>query len=102
MRVISPKRLEEFWTAHAKAKAPLGRWMKEACSAEWESFEDTRGAFPHADQVKVKSKRLVTIFSAGGNDYRIITAIHYNRQRIYILRILTHSEYDKGEWKAQL
>ena len=30
---------------------------------------------------------------------RIITAIHYNRQRIYIRAVLTHEEYDKGKWK---
>jgi mRNA interferase HigB len=102
MRIISPKRLEEYWNTHADAKAPLKKWLKEAESAEWENFEQTREAFPHADQVKVKSKRLVTIFNAGGNNHRIITGLHYNRNRIYILRVMTHSEYSKGDWKRQL
>ena len=26
-------------------------------------------------------------------------AIHYNRQKIYIRTVLTHLEYDKGNWK---
>ena len=30
---------------------------------------------------------------------RLISAIHYNNHRIYIRRILTHAEYDRGDWK---
>ena len=30
----------------------------------------------------------------GGNKVRVITAIHYNRNRIYIRAVLTHEEYD--------
>jgi mRNA interferase HigB len=36
------------------------------------------------------------------NDYRLITAIHYNRKKIFILRFLTHAEYAKGKWKGTL
>ncbi|MEH1863958.1 MAG: type II toxin-antitoxin system HigB family toxin [Nostoc sp.] len=28
-----------------------------------------------------------------------IAAIHYNRQKVYIRAVLTHSEYDEGKWK---
>ncbi|MBD2441660.1 type II toxin-antitoxin system HigB family toxin [Dolichospermum sp. FACHB-1091] len=34
-----------------------------------------------------------------GNKYRLITSIHFNRQKVYICYILTHSEYDKNIWK---
>jgi HTH-type transcriptional regulator/antitoxin HigA len=27
------------------------------------------------------------------------TAIHYNRRKVYIRAVLTHGDYDKGEWK---
>ncbi|WP_223212348.1 type II toxin-antitoxin system HigB family toxin [Microcystis aeruginosa] len=30
---------------------------------------------------------------------RLIAAIHYNRQKIYIREVLTHSEYDTNKWK---
>ncbi|WP_174782659.1 type II toxin-antitoxin system HigB family toxin [Dolichospermum planctonicum] len=29
----------------------------------------------------------------------MITSIHFNRQKVYIRYILTHSEYDKNLWK---
>ena len=36
-----------------------------------------------------------TIFDVGGNKYRIVTAIHYNRRKVYIRHVLTHAEYDR-------
>ncbi|MFM6754705.1 MAG: type II toxin-antitoxin system HigB family toxin, partial [Dolichospermum sp.] len=32
--------------------------------------------------------------------YRLIASIHFNRQKVYIRYILTHSEYDKDRWKS--
>jgi mRNA interferase HigB len=40
-----------------------------------------------------------TVFNIKKNEYRLITVIHYNRFKVYIRAILTHSEYDKGKWK---
>jgi len=60
-----------------------------------------RQTFPHADQVTVKSNRTVTIFNIT-NDFRLITAIHYNRQEIFTMRFLTHAEYSKNTWPASL
>ena len=59
------------------------------------SFVELRQLFPSADQVGNK-----TVFNIGGNKYRLIAALHYNRNRIYIRAILTHREYDRGNWKA--
>lgn len=42
------------------------------------------------------------VFNIGGNKYRLIAAIHFNRQIIFVLRFLTHAEYDKNIWKEQL
>jgi len=39
------------------------------------------------------------VFDIGGNKYRLITAIHFNTQRLFIRHVLTHSQYDNGEWK---
>ncbi len=35
----------------------------------------------------------------GGNKARLITAVHYNTQRVYIRYVLTHAEYDGNKWK---
>ena len=66
------------------------------------SLNEVRIAFPHADVVEVASGKPVTVFNVAGNKYRLVTAIHYNRQVVYTLRVLTHAEYSKGKWKEQL
>lgn len=42
------------------------------------------------------------IFNIGGNKYRLITAIHYNTRKVFVLRFLTHVEYDSQGWKEDL
>lgn len=49
----------------------------------------------------VKSKRTVTVFNIT-NDFRLISAIHYNRQEVFTMRFLTHAEYGKNTWITSL
>jgi len=41
----------------------------------------------------------LVVFNIGGNKYRLIAAIHFNRRKLYIRHVLTHTEYDKERWK---
>jgi hypothetical protein len=34
--------------------------------------------------------------------FRLIAAVHVNKQRVFTLQFLTHSEYSKDEWKKLL
>ena len=61
-----------------------------------------RRVYPHADPVTVASGNTVTVFNIRGNKYRLIAAIHYNRRRAYVLRLLRHVEYSKNLWKDSL
>ncbi len=40
------------------------------------------------------------VFNIGGNKYRLITRILYPIQKVYILKVMTHEECDKGNWKT--
>lgn len=102
MRIISKRTLIAFWTRHASAKAPLESWYLIVKAKEWKHFAEVRQSYSSADQVKVASGRIITIFNAGGNNDRILTAIHYNTRTVFVLRVLTHAEYNKGEWKRTL
>lgn len=48
------------------------------------------------------SGRTVTIFNVCGNDFRLITAIHYDRRKVFVLNFLPHSEYSRNHWKDRL
>jgi len=62
--------------------------------ASFDSFVDLRKTFPSADQVGK-----FTVFNIGGNKVRLIVAIHYNRKKIYIRHVLTHSKYNRMKWR---
>lgn len=38
-----------------------------------------------------------TVFNIAGNKYRLITRINYEKQRVFVLHLLTHTEYDHGD-----
>jgi mRNA interferase HigB len=44
----------------------------------------------------------LTVFNIGGNKYRLIASIHYNRRKVYIRNVLTHAEYDRETWKRRI
>jgi mRNA interferase HigB len=96
MHVISRKALREFWAAHTDAEEPLKRWLKIAERAEWSDFAALRADFPSADLVG----RWIVI-NIGGNKYRLILEVFFRNQVVLIRHVLTHKEYDKGNWKGQ-
>jgi mRNA interferase HigB len=101
-RVISLKRLREFWQRHQDAQEPLRDWYRTALKASWRHIQDVRRDYPHADAVIVASGRPVTVFNICGNKYRLIVDIVYRVQVIYICAVLTHAEYSKNRWKNKL
>jgi mRNA interferase HigB len=60
----------------------------------FDSFVHLRQTFPDADRVGK-----LTVFNIGGNKARLIAAVHYNRETVYIRAVLTHEEYDEGKWR---
>jgi len=94
MRVISKRKIIEFSEMHQDSENSLNSWYKIISKTDFISFNDLRKTFPNADLVDN-----LTVFNIGGNKYRLIAAIHYNRQILYIRHILTHKEYDKNKWR---
>ena len=95
MHIITRKRLDEFARAHPDAQRSLQHWFTIVRKTDYTSFVDLRKTFPWADQVDQ-----FTVFNIGGNKFRLIAAIHYNRKTLYIRHILTHAEYDRNTWRT--
>ena len=94
MRIVSKAAITDFCKKHRDAVEPLMHWYVVAKRARWTNLTDVREDFRHADAVGA-----FTVFNVAGNKYRLIAAIKYRWQLVYIRRILTHSEYDKERWK---
>lgn len=94
MRVIAKRTLRTFWQSspqYADAKRALEAWHAEALKATWRTPQDIKDQFRSASILK--NNRV--IFNIGGNKYRLVTAIDYIRQTIFIKFIGTHKQYDK-------
>ena len=100
MHIISQKTIDDFASQHPTAKASLNSWLKIVSKTRISNFNELRAAFPSADVVKNAKGDNLTVFNIHGNDIPLIAAIHYNRNKLYIRHILTHSEYDKEKWKT--
>lgn len=94
MHIITRKRLLDFAKKHPPCKSSLETWYRIIKNCKFNTFAELRKAFPSADQVGK-----FTVFNIGGNKARLIVAVHYNTQRVYVRHVLTHVEYDRDKWK---
>ena len=94
MHVISKKALKEFWTKYPDSENPLKAWFRTMRRSSHETLNRLRETFPKADKVGDK-----IVFDIGGNKYRLITVIHFNRGKVFVRHVLTHKEYDGGGWQ---
>jgi len=92
MRVISNKALNDFSKIHPSADEPLQAWRKIVESRLFSNFADIKATFNATDKVDI-----YYVFDIGGNKFRIVAAIHFDQQKLFIRYVFTHKEYDK--WK---
>jgi len=100
MRVISKARLKKFWEfpGHKDAEGPLRAWYTHVNNktVSWQSWGDVRVSFGNASSVGN-----CVVFNIKGNDYRLIARILYISQKVFVLKVMTHEEYDENKWKEQ-
>jgi mRNA interferase HigB len=91
MKVIAVSALRRFWERHPDAEQPLKAWYDEAKHATWTIPQDIRNRYASASFVGHNR----VVFNIKGNDYRLIVAVAYRFQAIYIKFIGTHVEYSR-------
>lgn len=91
MHVISQKRLREFWSKHPGAEKALRAWWTIMKAATFTSSHDLREVFPTAD-FRTNGR---VIFNIGPNADRLVLDMRYEFGRAFVVRVLTHAEYDR-------
>lgn len=91
MRIIAKRRLREFWERHPDAKGPLENWYARVRRDKWATPASVTAKYPRASLVG--GDRVV--FNVKGNDYRLVVAIDYANEIVFIRFIGTHAEYDR-------
>lgn len=90
MRVIAVKQLWDFWLRHPDAEQALRAWFDEASKARWLTPQDIKRAYASASFLA--GRRVV--FNIRGNQYRLVVAVAYRYEAVYIKFIGTHAQYD--------
>ena len=90
MRVISNKALPDFATLHPASADPLRAWRRIVEGSHLRNFADLRRSFNSVDRVGD-----FYVFDIAGNRYRLVAAIHLDRQLLFIRHVFTHAQYDK-------
>ena len=97
MRIISKKKIRDYCKGNAQAELPLVEWYLKFQEINAANFNELKTVFNSVDYVNG-----YTVFDIGGNNYRLITAIHYNTQVCYVRTIWAHAEYNKEYNQAKL
>lgn len=94
MKLISNRVLREFAQVHADAETPLQAWRRLIEKASYRNFADLCATFASADKI---GDRIV--FNIGGYKYRLVAAVLFSVQQVFVKAVLTHADSGKGEWK---
>lgn len=100
MRVISKARLRQFWKLPGRetAAGPLRAWYTHVNNkaVAWQVWADVKADFANASIVGN-----CVVFNIGGHKYRLVTRILYVSQKVFVLKVMTHAEYDEDLWKKE-
>ena len=96
MKVNHWGRARLFIKEHPEAESALRAWKRAVLEANWDNFPDVKETFNSADWYEG-----AIIFDIAGNNIRLVAVCRFDLGRLYIDRVMTHEEYDKGTWKKR-
>ena len=94
MKLISNRVLREFAAIHPSAEAGLQNWRRLVERGSYRNFSELKDTFASVDKVGDRY-----VFNIGGNKFRLIAAISFATQHVFVKSVLTHGEYDQEKWK---
>jgi mRNA interferase HigB len=98
VHVISRRPLVDFSRRHSDARNALAAWFKLARKGTFRDLPELKRTFGGVDYLRI-GEREFYVFNVGGNKCRLIAAVHFNTQKLFVRYVLTHAEYDRGDWK---
>jgi len=95
MRIISNRALRAFATRHPLADGPLQGWRRVIEKNAFANWAALKAAFNTVDKVGPW-----VVFDIGGNKYRLVAYVRFEKQIVYVKAVLTHRDYDQETWKS--
>ena len=101
MRIIARKTLRDFVESlrggkdQKAVKSALDAWFYEVQDANWKAPTDVTRSYANASIVGDR-----VVFNIKGNSYRLVVAVDYRRQIVFIKWLGPHAAYDKIDVKT--
>ena len=102
MRIIARSTLKRYLESqrrhagHGALKGAVDAWFDEVRRAEWTNMATVKRLYRSASVVSADR----VVFNIKGNDYRLVTAMDFEKRIVWIKWIGTHSEYDRIDVKT--
>lgn len=96
MRIISTKHLNDYSDRNPETKIHLDSWRAEVEVATWRNPNEVKAQFKNASIVG--NRRIV--FNIKGNEHRLVVAMAFSIQTVYVKFIGTHAQYDMVDAKT--
>ena len=102
MRIIARSTLVRFVAKLAghkdqrAVKTALDSWFQEVRKAHWTNSADVKRSYAHASIIGTDR----VVFNIKGNAYRLVVAVDYRRNIVFIKWLGSHWAYDKIDVKA--
>jgi mRNA interferase HigB len=98
VHIIARPKLRRFAESYPDSANWLDAWWRTASAAQWRSVADVKATYSSVDKVGDQY-----VFNVRGNKYRLIVWItfanDFARGTVFVRHVLTHAEYDAGDWK---
>lgn len=94
MEILNSNIIKQFIGKHGDAEAPLRDWITKTRAAKWKSYSDVHKTFNNADHLGNQK----FIFNIGGNNFRMAAMVWIENERVYVLKLMTHAEYDREKF----
>lgn len=98
MRIISRSRLRKFWEApgNEESEGSLRAWytVVKSKGISWRNWAELKTTYGNASLVGD-----CVVFNIAGNKFRLVTRVRYETRTVYVLKVMTHREYDEKRWQ---
>ena len=94
MHLISARNLKIAVYEYPDLEDNIKILCKNIQDANWSHLVELQQVYPTAEAVGN-----FTVINIKGNKYRLILSIDYEKQVVYFKYFLTHTEYDRNQWK---
>jgi mRNA interferase HigB len=94
VEILNSRAFSQFIEKHPDAESPLQDWITKTRAARWENYADVQKTFKSADHLG-KQK---FVFNIGGNNFRMAAMVWIENETVYVLKLMTHAEYDREKF----